>query len=88
MPGLSDEVSVEGEYSLELTKIRLSLDSQEPDTSSGPTQIQGVVTLHQVTTGLKNEVTRRLAMVAADLMELGEAPSRILLAENSELPAP
>ncbi|TWU28875.1 hypothetical protein [Novipirellula artificiosorum] len=71
MPDLSDEVSQEGEYSLESTQIRLPLDSRKWTIDSDATQIEDIVTLHQVTTGPKNEVTQRLAMVAAELMELG-----------------
>lgn len=84
-PVLSDEVSVEGQYSFELTKIQLTKGHGAPESESEASQIEGVVTLHRVTLGFRNEVTRRLIMVAAELMEIGEVPDRIQIAENAEI---
>jgi hypothetical protein len=84
-PELVDEVELEGSFSLELTKMQLALGSAETAADSDVSTIEGVVTLHHAAATLKNDVTRRLVLAAAELMELGEVPESIRLAENAEL---
>lgn len=85
VPELSDELTLEGAYSLELTKVRLPLGGEALQAKQEVTEIAGVLTLHDVTAGLKNEVTRNLIMLAAEMMGLGEIPERIRLTDDARL---
>ena len=84
-PQLSDELTLKGEYSVDLTKMKFVRRTEDSEDTSEESTIEGVVTLHFVNGGLKNDVTRRLAMLAADLMGLGEVPETTRLIDDARL---
>lgn len=80
-PELSDEISVSGQYSCELTNMEFVLGSD----ASAESKIEGVVTLHEVDASLTNDVTKRLALLAAAMLELADVPKQIKLIDHTTL---
>ena len=84
-PMLADEVSVAGELSLELKRLRVPLDPQDSEQERREMELQGLLVLHHVVGGIENPITKGFARMAADLLGLGELPERVRLADQASI---
>ena len=79
-PVLVDEVQLTGEYTLRINEARLPLDGDEPERRAS---ISGELVLHDLAAEFTNDVTRRVILVMAELMEIEDVPEQIRLLEDA-----
>ena len=80
-PILANEVSVQGAVSLEFTKFQIPLDKTDGGEELQDVEVSGRIGLHGVSAELKNEITRQLTTLVADLLN-AEMPGEVRLAEE------
>ncbi len=87
IPNLASEIGVKGTFSFELTKLEVALVDglHTDDSTSQESIIEGVLTVHTLEAGLKNDVTRRLAMMASELLDLGGGPEALSLVHDAKV---
>lgn len=81
-PMLVDEVKLTGEYTLRVNKARLPLDGEELERRAS---ISGELALQNLAAEFTNDVTRRVILVMAELLEIGDVPDQIRLLEDASV---
>ena len=84
VPSLANEVNIQGSVSFELTRFRLPLGT-DSDEFRNRFEAEGVLQLHRFSAGINNETTKRLAMMFAEILELGEVPDDWRLTDGATL---
>ena len=83
-PEIADELNIRGTMSVELIKARLPLYTDQ-DQFPKLMEIEGILRLHQITAGIKNATTQRLAKMFAELLDLGEVPDEWQIVNDSAI---
>ena len=80
-PLIADERSLDGSLSFGIDRVRVPIGPTTQD-NKPELQITGSVTLHHLSVELKDDFTRRLVAMTAELFQ-DEVPDKLLVAENT-----
>ena len=83
-PVLDGEIRAEGSLSLDIETLSVPLDANAEDFAER-VQLRGDVVLHEFTAELENPITRRLVMMFAEILDLGEIPQQVSISDETRL---
>ncbi len=79
-PLIADQIAMQGSVSLKIDNVRIPVGAAS-QVNKNELQISGSVALHNVSVELKDDVTRRLVAMSAELFKV-EIPDKLLVTEN------